>query len=205
MNQLLPLSGALASVWIVIGVIWAGSMYPDYSHSRQFCSELGAVGAPTQKISPLINNYPLGILFILFGGSVLSEKLGEVQLMVAGLAIVFHGLGTWLAGYFPMDSDPYTKHPSVSGKIHALAGLIMFISLFVAPISALFSANYGLNFRLFSLLCAVGSIVPLLHLGKSERARELPGLYQRLSYGVQLIWLFCFSLLIAWKFHHASG
>ena len=198
MNELFPYLGVVSSIWLVVGVIWAGSLYSGYSHSRQFCSELGATGAPTQKISPLINNYPLGILFVLFGWYVLSLKNDQTHLVVVGGAVILHGIGTWLAGVFPMDKDPYTKNPSVSGKIHALSGLIMFVSLAVAPIAVASSSSYALTFRIFSILCVIAAVIPLLVMGKSENAREKPGLYQRISYGVQLVWLSCFSLLLAW-------
>ncbi|WP_157682359.1 hypothetical protein [Nitrincola nitratireducens] len=36
-------------------------------------SELGAEGSATHIISPLINNFPLGILFIAFGLCLISE------------------------------------------------------------------------------------------------------------------------------------
>jgi hypothetical protein len=61
-------SGLIATVWIFIGVYIAGRFYAGYNHAQQFCSELGATGSPTEKLSPLINNYPLGFCFAFLVG-----------------------------------------------------------------------------------------------------------------------------------------
>ena len=46
-------SGLIATIWIFIGIYVAGRFYAGYDHSKQFCSELGATGSPTEKLSPL--------------------------------------------------------------------------------------------------------------------------------------------------------
>ncbi len=60
-------SGMIIPLWLFIGVTIAGLMNPGYSHVNQAMSELGVKGSTTHFISPLINNFPLGILFIAFG------------------------------------------------------------------------------------------------------------------------------------------
>lgn len=60
-------SGMIIPFWLFLGVLVAGALNPGYSHIHQAMSELGAEGSATQFISPLINNFPLGILFIAFG------------------------------------------------------------------------------------------------------------------------------------------
>ena len=47
-------SGLIATLWIFIGVYVASLFYEGYSHCKQFCSELGATGSPTEKLSPLM-------------------------------------------------------------------------------------------------------------------------------------------------------
>ena len=61
-------SGLIATIWIFIGVYIASQFYAGYDHAKQFCSELGAAGSPTEKLSPLINNYPLGFFFVFLDG-----------------------------------------------------------------------------------------------------------------------------------------
>lgn len=111
MFELLAFTALIASVWIVIGVFTVAKRYPGYSHKKQFCSELGATGSATEKLSALINNYPLGILFCAFGWYVIN--LENVPFLVAsvGWLSIIHGIGTWVAGYFPMDADPILNRP----------------------------------------------------------------------------------------------
>lgn len=197
LNQVLAYSGLLASIWIVVGVIIAGMKYEGYSHAKQFCSELGATGSPTEKFSPLINNYPLGLLFIGFGFYVGQLDSSSTLLVIIGLLIVVHGFGTWIAGYFPMDANPYSNSPTLSCKIHSLAGLAMTASFLTAPLLVAFSSFFTLNFKIFSVACLLASIFFMSALFRSYKAQGNLGTYQRLSYGAQLIWLSGLSIILA--------
>ncbi|MCO1332780.1 DUF998 domain-containing protein [Microbulbifer sp. OS29] len=127
-----------------------GFKYTGYSHSTQFCSELGASGSPTEKLSPIINNYPLGVFFCVFGLYIIQVADTAIALKIIGFLIIVHGIGTWIAGYFPMDADPYTKNPSFSCKVHSWAGMFMMLSLLIAPLVSLSSSHFTIGFRLFS-------------------------------------------------------
>jgi len=191
--------GLIASIWIIFGLWIASNRYPNYSHIKQFCSELGAKGSPTEKFSPMINNYPLGILFCLFGSAVIQEDHGSIFITITGMLIIIHGIGTWVAGYFPMDADAYTKTPTFSCKVHSWAGFIMLIALLIAPILVIFSPTTQLitiNFKVFSLLSIVATFYFMYTLVKAIKNKTNPGLHQRLSYGVQLCWLSFFSLIL---------
>ena len=72
LNRWYYFSGLLAPIWLLLGVALAGSFYPEYSHFNQAMSELGAKGSPTHALSPLLNNYPLAVLFVLFGIGVIK-------------------------------------------------------------------------------------------------------------------------------------
>jgi len=94
-------SGLIATIWIFLGVIITGKLYAGFSHSTQFCSELGASGSPTE------------------------------------------------------------------------------------------------NFRLFSLFCVVICLYFFRTLATSFKNRINVGIYQRISYGAQLVWLSGFSLALS--------
>lgn len=195
-SELWPYSGVAASIWIVIGVAVAGAKYEGYSHSRQFCSELGAVGSPTERFSPIINNYPLGLLFILFGAYLITQE-NSMVISYTGWLVVAHGIGTWVAGYFPMDADPYTATPSRSCEIHGSAGLVMLLSLMVAPVLCLFSSDFSAEFKAFTIGCFLASVIFTAMLAIAFKNHKNPGLHQRLSYGAQLLWLAGLSLAVA--------
>ncbi|MGX9460204.1 DUF998 domain-containing protein [Shewanella sp. A14] len=192
-------SGLIATIWIVIGVYIAGRFYSGYDHGKQFCSELGAAGSPTEKLSPIINNYPLELLFSLFGCYL--AQLTDVSLLVniTGWLVIVHGIATWVAGYFPMDADPFTKSPTVSCKVHSWAGFIMLLSLTVAPILIAISPTTDmipLYFRFFSIFSVIATIYYLFAMAKAIKNQSKPGVYQRISYGCQLIWLSVFSIIL---------
>jgi len=193
------LSGLFATIWISVGVFVTAKFYPNYDHKNQFCSELGAAGSPTEKLSPIINNYPLGFIFCLFGWHLIQLNNVNIALVVTGILIMLHGIGTWVAGYFPMDKDPYTQSPTLSCKIHSWAGFIMLLSLLLAPVIVAFSpvSTYiPFEFRVFSIIVVLLAIFYLVKMAKGLKNRKLTGLYQRLSYWVKLIWISVLSLLL---------
>jgi len=199
MISYLVYGGILASFWIVAGVLFAAKRYPNYDHNKQFLSELGAKNSPTERFSPRINNYPLGTLFCMSGFGVMLLPDNNIWLVFAGAMIVVHGIGTWLAGYFPMDSDAYTTAPSREGKIHYLAGTVMMISLLCAPITVIFSPTsekITLIFQVFSGLLLFFTCFFTYKLAKAYERKLNPGLYQRISYGFQLVWLSAFSFIL---------
>ena len=192
-------SGLIATLWIFIGVYVASRFYEGYSHSKQFCSELGATGSPTEKLSPLINNYPLGFLFCFFGWYLAQLANVSILVNIAGWLVIVHGIGTWVAGYFPMDADPFTKHPTFSCKVHSWAGFIMLLSLVVAPILIAISPTtevISLYFRVFSIVSVIATVYYLFAMAKAIKLQSNPGSYQRISYGIQLSWLSVFSIVL---------
>ena len=193
-------SGVIASLWICIGVYIASLFYTGYSHSKQFCSELGATGSPTEKLSPLINNYPLGFFFCLFGWYLVQLADASFLVNLSGWLVIVHGVGTWVAGYYPMDADPLTKDPSLNCKIHSWAGFFMLLSLVIAPILIAITPTseiIPLSFRVFSVICVIAALYFLYAMAKAVKAQTNPGLHQRISYAIQLVWLSVFSLTLS--------
>ena len=188
----LSLVGLFASLWLAVGVFIAGKNYPNYNHATQFLSELGASGSPTQKLSPIINNFPLSLLFIAFGIYILNST----GFIFIGYCTIFHGIGTLVAGVFPMDLDPYTKIPTMSCKIHSTAGFVMFVSLLAASSFAAFSTSFGFTFKAVSIVATLFTLYFTVKLSKEFSSKGNVGLYQRLSYGCQLIWLSLLSVFL---------
>lgn len=199
-EQIAAYSGMLAAIWITLGVYIAAKYYPNYCHRTQFCSELGAKGSPTQRLSPRLNNYPLGVLFCFFGGFLWSLPDASIAIQITGGLICLHGIGTWVAGVFPMDKDPYTRAPSMSCQIHSWAGFFMLLSLLVAPLFIAFAAQapwLPLWFRVTSIVAFLLTLFYLVKMAKAVQLKHNVGLYQRLSYWTGLVWLSILSLLVA--------
>jgi len=197
MNDLLVLFGLLPIIWISAGLYIAGRFYPQYNHKTQFCSELGAIGSPTHKLSPIINNYPLSIIFCILG-TLLFQQTDNFIIQLTAICIVVHGISTLIAGAFGMDLDPYIKKPSRSGIIHSWAGFILFMSLLLPQIVILFEVDLlDFDFKLVSILYLVLTLYFTVKLKQSYHQKTTPGLYQRLSYGAQLAWLAHLSIYLS--------
>jgi len=193
----LAFAGALAPMWIVIGVFIASQFYPGYSHINQKLSELGAVDSPTHYLSPAINNFPLSVLFIAFGIAICLAFKTSKAALASGVLIVAHGVGTFIAGCFSCDPGCAMESPSTSQIIHTSAGMLMFLSLTIANFIWVKIGDRILNlrwFNFFSLICAVLSLVFLFLFISAEKSGLGAGLYQRLNYGMSLIWLFVLGL-----------
>ncbi|MFR0693671.1 DUF998 domain-containing protein [Enterobacterales bacterium AE_CKDN230030158-1A_HGKHYDSX7] len=184
--------GLLIPLWLLAGVALTSLGYPGYSHIDQAMSQLGAAGAPTRGYSAWLNNFPLGLLFVLFGLGVARRFPGSKLAGLSAALILLHGLASFATGYFACDQGCAPPQPSASQQIHNLAGLVMFLSLTLA------SALWGLlggrllsspAFGRFSVLCVVLAIVTLALMGRAFAEGHGFGLYQRLNYGVAVIWV----------------
>ncbi|GGE56640.1 hypothetical protein GCM10007421_34030 [Halopseudomonas oceani] len=192
MKKLALFSGILIPVWLLCGVLIAGALYPGYSHVDQAMSALGAVDAPTHRLSPIINNFPLGALFMLFGGAVFMALPGARLAQLSGLLIVLHGLASVSAGVFSCDPGCNSVEPSADQVLHNLSGLVMFASLTLANLLWVYLARKQLGstgFSWFSLSCLVLSLAVMPMMAAAVESGEAFGLYQRINYGVSVIWL----------------
>jgi len=184
--------GILIPFWLLLGVALTARAYPGYSHLDQAMSQLGAVGAPTHGFSAWVNNFPLGVMFVLFALGVARRfKASRMALLSAALIFV-HGLASFVAGYFSCDQGCAPIEPSVSQQNHNLAGLVMFISLTLAGALWAFLGKSLLSssrFAMFSAICVVLAIVTVVLMATALADGHLFGLYQRLNYGVSVVWV----------------
>ncbi|EOG3621032.1 DUF998 domain-containing protein [Pseudomonas putida] len=192
LDRLLLGSGLLIPLWLLAGVWLTALAYPGYDHLQQAMSQLGATGSPTHSWSPLLNNFPLAGLFGLFAWGLARRWRGsKLALLSAGL-VLLHGIGSLGTGWFPCDQGCAPTQPSTAQQLHNLSGLLMFLSLTVA--SALWAWQGSRiagspAYALFSLVCVVLAIVTVILMGQAAQSGQLFGLYQRLNYGVSVIWV----------------
>lgn len=196
------LAGLITPIWLVIGVAIAGSLYPGYSHLNQALSELGALGASTHELSPLINNFPLGVLFVLFGVAVFATFKGSKLARLSGMLIALHGVASLGTGYFSCDVGCGLEHPSDSQKLHNLWGMVMFLTLLIAGALWVYLANRVLDlkwFAWFSLACTLVALLVLPLMGQAVAAGEGFGLFQRINYGASILWVGVFAWVLSQK------
>jgi hypothetical protein len=196
----LLLCGALAPLWMLIGVYAGGRLYPGYSHRQQAMSELGARARPTTLIHPFINNYPIGLLFSVSGLGVMLLFHDQRLAHIGGILLLVHGLSHIVTGIFPCDADlgAGSGGGSIEQKIHAAAGLVMFFALWSACALWIFiDTPWGAAFRIYSLASAFASIVALGFMARSLRTGRDMGLYQRVSYGILAAWSAVLAVLLS--------
>lgn len=192
LERLLLASGLLIPLWLLAGVWFTAQAYPGYNHLQQAMSQLGAAGSPTQSWSPLVNNFPLAILFALFAWGLARRWRGSKLALLSAALVLLHGLGSLGTGWFPCDQGCAPAQPSLSQQLHNLSGLLMFFSLTLASALWVWLGKRLAGSRvlaLFSLACVVLAIITVALMGQAAQSGQLFGLYQRLNYGVSVIWV----------------
>jgi hypothetical membrane protein len=192
LDRALLACGLLIPFWLLIGVWLTAQAYPGYDHVQQAMSQLGAQGSPTQHWSPLANNFPLALLFALFAWGLARRWRSSKLALLSAALVLLHGLGSLGTGLFPCDQGCAPAEPSNSQQLHNLCGLVMFVSLTLA--SALWAR---LGKRLagskalgwFSLACLIAAVVTVMLMAQAAQSGQLFGLYQRLNYGVSVVWV----------------
>ncbi|MCP2073035.1 UNVERIFIED_ORG: putative membrane protein [Pseudomonas lini] len=183
--------GLLIPLWLFLGVALTARAYPGYSHLDQAMSQLGALGAPTHGFSAWVNNFPLGVMFVLFAIGVARRFKASRLALISAALILVHGLASFATGYFSCDQGCAPVQPSVSQQNHNLAGLVMFISLTLAGVLWTLVGKRLLSsrFAMFSAICVILAIVTVMLMATALADGRLFGLYQRLNYGVSVIWI----------------
>ena len=189
--------GLLIFPWLVFGVFYAGSLIPGFDHANQFMSELGANGSVTERFSPKLNNYPVGILFIAFGYGIFKNYHSYKLRHLASMLFILHGFGSIGAGFFSCDLGCPIVGGSLEQNLHTLSGILMFGSLSLACLLWSFP-SFELSdnpvFSKYSFACFLAASVCLLISLLAYWFGSYAGFFERLSYGILCTWLFVLSI-----------
>ena len=191
-------AGTAIPLWLFCGVVLTASHYPGYSHLDFAMSRLGEQGAVTHGLSAWINNFPLGVLFVLTALGLWRRFSDSRLARSSALLVLLHGLGSIGAGVFSCDQGCAPAQPSFSQQMHNLSGLLMFVALTLAsalwiPLGKRLLDSRG--FSWFSALCTLLALVTVGLMGQALEAGHGFGLYQRLNYGTAVIWLAALAAL----------
>ncbi|MDH0757006.1 DUF998 domain-containing protein [Pseudomonas juntendi] len=195
-DRLLLGCGLLIPLWLLGGVWLTALAYPGYDHFQQAMSQLGAVGSPVQRWSPWVNNYPLAVLFILFALGLARRWHGSKVALSSAALVLVHGLGSLGTGWFACDPGCAPAQPSSSQLLHNLSGLLMFFSLTLASALWAWLGTRLAGSQAVALLSATSlilAIVTVALMAQAAQSGQLFGLYQRLNYGVSVLWIACLA------------
>ena len=151
-------AGVLIPFWLLFGVWLTASQYPGYSHADFAMSRLGELGAATHGFSAWVNNFPLGVLFVLLALGLWRRFAGSRLAKASALLVLIHGLASIGAGVFPCDQGCAPLQPSTSQQIHNLSGLVMFASLTLASLLWVVLGRRLLGSRVFSWFSGGGDL-----------------------------------------------
>lgn len=165
-NLLLTLP-ILSLLWFTATIVIGGLFYPDYSHTSQFISELGATGSPHGNYVNYLGFMPTELFmlaFVLICFSVIPKtKVNFIGLCFIGL----YGITLSVAAFFPCDFECSPTTPTLSHNIHMLSAfpgyLSGIVSIFVISSGSSFWAK-SKTFKIFSYSIGFLCIYALLNL-----------------------------------------
>lgn len=203
--RVLNAAGIAAPVLWMAAFVYAGSLRPEYSHYRQYISELAARGTPTQHLMQVAGFVLPGVMVVGFG--VLVGVSSRTKRGGAGAALlIVSGLARLIAGVFPL--DPCCTHVprSFSERVHNAAGVAhvmvtiaaVLIWCMVAERTFATRAHW---FRWYSLTTLVAAITLPLWLIRFWTDPANVGLIQRAVLGVLNLWVLVFALVVWSRLH----
>lgn len=192
-------AGLVIPFWMALGLLIVGSLYPGYSHFEQSMSILGAVDAPTHSLYPLFNNFPLGVLFILFGVGVYKTFPQSALGRLSSVLIMLHGLASFVTGDFSCDAGCSMDSPSTAQAVHHFGELVLPWSLVLAGavwvwLGLRLEGFRGLAF--FSMVLTLLALITIPMMAISAKNGIGFGLYQRVNYFTSAIWVAVFAVIL---------
>lgn len=187
-QKIFALCGIIAPILFIVFVIIESLLRQGYSQILNDVSDLGlGPYALIQNISFMIFGL-LSIGFAMGLGANLPNRVGKT---VKWLVIVF-GLCIMLAGVTLLSAPAdvtYAKDVISHGLVSAIAFLLIIIAMFLTWL-ALRNSNKDIwgHYRLFSLICALFSIITLVILSYTQFS-SYHGASERLFIAVWLIWI----------------
>lgn len=187
----LTISGIIGSILFTSISLLSGYLQTDYDTINNFVSELGATDSSTEFLMNYLGFIPSGILFSLFGLSLLVIVSKNLTSRIGSLLIMLFGIGMTLAGIYSCDPGCPTMG-TIESIIHDRVSAVTFISAILGIILLGFSFRKMKTFRDFSLytiLTGFISLVLLIIMISSFESRNLTGLWQRLLLLSIFIWI----------------
>jgi hypothetical membrane protein len=186
----LAICGIIAPLLFTIQLIIIGFYHPSYNHITQYMSELGAINAPYASIKNTGLSI-VGILMMLFSYSLYKEIDDKKKIIkiVGPTLVAISGLSFFLIGFFPCDPD--CINTSTTGIIHGYLANTAQFPLMIAPLLlySIFKRDKKWNNILYySIITSVFGIVFFI-IYKSYFFDLYIGLFQRISFGIPILWI----------------
>jgi hypothetical membrane protein len=192
LDRLLIISGFLGPIVFFLSILVFGSMFPGYSHTRDYISELGAVDSPVKNLMNIFGFFLFGLLLTLYSIGVYrairkDDRFGKI----AALTLILAGIFLASIAFFPCDAG--CENWSKTGEMHEFTSDGTFYLLGLAALFFAISSARGGEFKgYWPFFIVIGiAIVVTIEYASSLDETVYGGLAQRLSSAipVSLMWL----------------
>ena len=189
-------------------VFLLGLIIPDYSASRDFISELGALDAPHGQLMSIYGLVLPGLLVAASALGLFRVLSGRSLGKTSAVLVALYGIGLIGVGMTPCDPGCIAVEPSLRMDIHMLSGLVgMGAGVFAALAYGIGGLRDKKSEALNTLALVLGTVGALLFIVFSVavliRAPELAGVYgaiQRTIVGAADLWL----VFVCWSYSRTN-
>jgi hypothetical membrane protein len=197
MMRWLAAFGIATLILDVLLTIGLAALDPQYSHSRQYISELGEDGRPYAAVFNAWS-FIYGLLLAGFAVS-LGRGLNSRPVLITCLAIAACSVAT---GAFPCDQGCAGETPAA--KVHMATGYVSFPAIILAPWFAWFAMRKSELWRGYRaltlavailLLASTGWLVACHFTGREQEGCAV-GVAQRLVVGILYTWMVAVAVRI---------
>jgi len=184
--------GIVAPLLWASTVIYSGERHPEYSHVRQYISDLAARGSSTQHVMQAAGFILPGLMTAGFG--ILLGRTGGRLAGIASALLIVSGLARAAAGVFVPDPLDHRLPPSFDERMHDAAGLLYILTLILAVVTWMIASatrpRPSIGFAAYSVVTVVAAIAapPALIAAGIATAADV-GLFQRAMLGVLNAWI----------------
>jgi len=201
--RIATIGGVVGPVIFSIVTVIAAFGRPNYDHTRNFISELGATGAENAAFMNYTGFLLGGILVASLGIALLSILPKDRLTLVASVFVTVFGLGVAISGIISCDLGCPQGTGTTANIIHNTIAPVSFLCLIIATIC------FGVRWRrdedlrklsAFSFATGVIALGLLGALASSLETRELTGLWQRLLLSTLFIW----CIIVGFRVGHYS-
>lgn len=170
----------LASVIVLFTVtVVGGAVYPGYDHLREFMSELGATGSPTQGFVSagfIVSGLLLAPFWL--GAAALLPR--STLLIVGAVFQLANAIGLSLAGVYPCDFQCVRDDPSIAAQLHDLFAGLGYLSALIGMALLSFASRRWPLGRVILPVGLVCTVAGIFGFGGIVAEVELAGLGQRI-------------------------
>lgn len=176
--KVLLMAGVAVPIVYFSNLLINSMLYPGYSHVTQYVSELGAADAPYRALFNTVI-VVLGALGVAAGFGIFYavRRLGgnRVLAALAGLLTSLWGIGTALAGVFPMPDERHGGYGLALG--FQFAPLLLALALWrLRNLRIFLLVVFAVMNVFFAIMMGVGGLVTRANVGLWQRGNALAGI-----------------------------